>query len=266
MTAPAHVFADCEALAASVAEEITSEIAAAARDGRRYVIGCPSGRTPEPVYTALADRIAGHQVGLGHVTVIMVDEYAEPDADRGFRPIPDDLPHSCTRFGRQRIVDRLNAVAPEPIPADRLWVPDPADPHGFESQVDAAGGLDLVLLASGASDGHVAFNPAGTDRDAGTRVVALDEATRRDNLGTFPTFTGLDEVPRYGVTLGPADLRRAASAIMIVTGAHKARALHEITRATGYTLDWPATIIHECRRPRILADRSAAEPVTTAHG
>ena len=41
----------------------------------------------------------------------------------------------------------------------------PADPEGYEQRLADAGGIDLFLLASGAGDGHVAFNPPGADRD-----------------------------------------------------------------------------------------------------
>ena len=98
-------------------------------------------------------------------------------------------------------MDRLNAGRPEhlQIPADRLWLPDPADPDAYDERIAAAGGIDLFLLASGAGDGHVAFNPPGTEAAARTRVVALPDSTRRDNLATFPTFGGeLDAVPRTG--------------------------------------------------------------------
>ena len=81
-------------------------------------------------------------------------------------------------------------------------MPDPADPEEYDKRIADVGGIDLFLLASGTSDGHVAFNPAGTPVGTRTRVVGLTEQTRRDNLTTFPTFGGLDEVPLYGVTVG----------------------------------------------------------------
>ena len=60
----------------------------------------------------------------------------------------------------------------------------------------------MFILASGASDGHIAFNPSGSDRTSRSRIVPLAEATRLDNMATFPDFTAIDEVPLFGVTVG----------------------------------------------------------------
>ncbi len=56
----------------------------------------------------------------------------------------------------------------------QLWYADPADPAAYDRRIAAAGGIDLFLLASGASDGHVAFNPPGSARrlrDPGDRTA-----------------------------------------------------------------------------------------------
>jgi glucosamine-6-phosphate deaminase len=168
------------------------------------------------------------------------------------------------------IMDRLNAERPEHlrIPADRLWVPDPADPDAYEDRIADAGGVDLFLLASGAGDGHVAFNPPGTDAGARTRVVALPESTRRDNLATFPSFGGhLDAVPRFGVTVGVATIRaRSAEVVMVVHGPDKTAAAERLSAATAYDPAWPATVWVECRHPHLFLDRAAAAqaaPATT---
>ena len=126
--------------------------------------------------------------------------------------------------------------------------------------------MDLFLLASGAGDGHVAFNPPGTEAAARTRVVALPDSTRRDNLATFPTFGGeLDAVPRYGVTVGVATIReRSAEVVMAVHGADKTVAARWLSTATAYDPDWPATVWVECRNPHLYLDRAAASSTTPA--
>jgi glucosamine-6-phosphate deaminase len=93
-------------------------------------------------------------------------------------------------------------------------------------------------------------------------VVELTEPTRRDNLQTFPTFRGLDQVPRHGVTVGIATIRELSrAAIMIITGGHKQTAARRLAAATSYDPSWPATVLSDCVSPMLLADRDAAAPL-----
>jgi glucosamine-6-phosphate deaminase len=177
-------------------------------------------------------------------------------------PVAQTRSYSCRRFATVEILGRLNAGRPADLSVrtENLWLPDPADPGGYERRLEAAGGIDLFLLASGAGDGHVAFNPPGAERDSRTRVVRLPDSTRRDNLATFPAFGGdLGAVPSHGVTVGVATIReRSKEVIMVAHGADKRLAARRLTEATAYEPDWPATVVTECRAPQIFLDRAAA--------
>jgi glucosamine-6-phosphate deaminase len=251
----------------AAATQIADAIQAASAEGRRFVLGCPSGRSPQTTYEQLASIVAERGLDLSRVVVALMDEYVERTAD-GFRPVDPALPHSCVGFGRRDILDRLNAVAlpGHRIPQENLWAPDPRAADGdYDRALEEAGGIDLFLLASGASDGHVALNPVGAAADTVTRVVALGDDTRRDNLGTFPTLRSLDDAPRYGVTVGIRTIRELSrSVIMVVTGEHKQPTVRRLAAAEAYEPDWPATIFTQCASPRFLVDRSAAGLLQTA--
>ncbi|MFP3466802.1 6-phosphogluconolactonase [Leifsonia sp. SIMBA_070] len=247
---------------------IADAIQAATAAGRPFVLGCPSGRSPLTTYEQLAVLVAERDLDLSRVVVALMDEYVEKTAD-GFRAVDPALPHSCLGFGRREIVDRLNAAARpgRRIPDRNLWSPDPEAQEGdYDRALEAAGGIDVFLLASGASDGHVALNPVGAAADTLTRVVALGEDTRRDNLGTFPTLGRLEDAPRYGVTVGIRTIRDLSrSVIMVVTGEHKQGTVRRLAAAEAYEPDWPATILTQCASPRFLVDRSAAALLQTSH-
>jgi glucosamine-6-phosphate deaminase len=257
---PPTVFADHRALGQALAAQIADGIALAAREERPYVLGCPGGRSPLSTYAALAGQVTARSLDLRHVVIVMMDDYVVRGED-GFRRIGADLPWSCLRFGRVEIAGRLSAAAGSGrgIAPDRLWVPDPADPGAYDERIADAGGVDLFILASGASDGHVAFNPAGTAANTTTRVVELAEPTRRDNLVTFPEFGGLEEVPRYGVTVGVGTIRaHSRRAVLVAHGADKAPAARRLAAAEAYDPDWPATVISDCARPALYLDQAAA--------
>ena len=129
----------------------------------------------------------------------------------------------------------------------------------YDERLRTAGGVDLFLVAAGASDGHVAFNPAGTPIAERTRVIRLSTATRRDNLETFPGFSSLDEVPKLGVSVGLGTIAEQARRVMLVmTGVEKRAALLRLRRCTDFTPEWPASFVYRCRNPMILVDRLAS--------
>lgn len=256
MSLPPIVRPDADAVGDEVAATILDRLAAAGR--RPFLLGCPSGRTAMPVYRALA-RHAARGADLSPLVIVMMDDYVEAD---GRRRVAPDLPYSCLGFARRHILGPIAdgcARAGTSAPTE-IWVPDPADPGGYDEAIAAAGGIDLFLLASGAGDGHIAFNQPGTPRDARTHVTALGEVTRRDNMGTFPEFASLDMVPTHGVTVG-VDTITACSreVVMIICGEHKRDAYARITAAEAYEPDWPATVVVECKNPTLIADRAAAE-------
>jgi glucosamine-6-phosphate deaminase len=121
-----------------------------------------------------------------------------------------------------------------------------------------AGGIDFFILACGASDGHVAFNPPGSTRESRTRIIELPDSTRRDNLQTFPEFGSLSAVPTHGISVGIATITDAKEAAMLLWGKGKAESLARINAANRYDPAWPATVIHECAGGQILSDREAA--------
>lgn len=190
----------------------------------------------------------------------MMDEYAVQLASGKYRNIDEKFHFSCRAFAFHEIRDVLNEGLEEEmrIPFDQILVPEASHPSEYEERLRTLG-VDCFLLASGAADGHVAFNGRGTSRNAHTRVTALAEETRRDNMHTFPDFKSLEEVPKFGVTVGPDSIARVSRrAIMLLQGEHKKTAFHQICSANNYDSEWPATIITECENPLIFADSTSA--------
>ena len=262
------VFDGPESVGRALAALIADELGARA-PGRPFLLGCPSGRSPHSAYLALASEVAARRLDLSGMVIVMMDEYVESDAVGVIRRVDPAAPHSCARYGQVEIVARLNAAAQpkQGIAPDRFWVPDPADPAGYDQMISGHGGVDLFILASGASDGHVAFNPPGTGRDSGTRVVRLAEQTRHDNLHTFPSFDrDIDRVPRCGVTVGVGTIREySKQVVMVAHGDVKARTVMRVAMADRYQPDWPATVLAECARPRLFVDEAAASAITGRH-
>jgi glucosamine-6-phosphate deaminase len=254
------IYPDADELGDRLGREILDGIERARAANRRFLLGCPGGRSLLSTYQALARRAGDTGAGLAHLVIVMMDEYVVPSGE-GFSYCPAHAHYSCRRFAEHEIRRRLNqAIRFEArIPPDNVWLAEPADPGAFDARLAAAGGVDLFLLASGASDGHVGFNPPGSAIDSGSRIIRLAETTRRDNLATFPAFEELAAVPTHGVSVGLGTIARlSAAVVMVLNGAYKQAAALRLLGEAAFTPDWPATIVHCCRNARIALDESAA--------
>ncbi len=284
MTVDPEVFAEPQTLGQRAAEVVAEGIVRAGEAARPFLLGCPGGRSAASTYAALAQLVAARSIDLSHLVIVMMDDYLVRGPDGALVHEDRTAAHSCVRFGVEEIIDPLATAAGQGIgTSDRerggrggssphggiqLWVPDPADPGAFDDRIAAAGGIDLFLLASGAGDGHVAFNGPGSAADSRTRVVGLAERTRLDNLATFPSFEGrLERVPQHGVTVGiDTIVRHSASVIMLVHGADKGVAARHLLAADGYDPDWPATVYAACAHPRLFLDEAAVAAAALAPG
>jgi glucosamine-6-phosphate deaminase len=224
----------------AIGERLAGEIADRHDRARGpFLLGCPGGRSLRSTYTALR-RL---RRPFDRLVVVMMDEYVGA---------PADAHYSCTRFASAEIARPLG------VPAERVWLPDAADAAGYDDRIDRAGGVELFLLASGASDGHVAFLPPGSPRDGRTSVVEIAESTRRDNLATFPEFRSLAEVPLRGVSVGLGTIEAARSLRLVLHGRDKRAAAARLRSLDRFDASWPASIVHEHEDALVLLDEAAA--------
>ena len=253
-----RVFEGEQKLGRALASRIVDGVGEAGQEGRNFLLGCPGGRSPLSTYRALPKLAAEQSVDLSPLVVVMMDDYVIPTRS-GYIHVPIEAHFSCRRFAIEEIGNPL-AHLPGAPKEDRIWMPDPADPPAYDARIAAAGGIDLFLLASGASDGHIGFNPAGSPRDSITRIVELATSTRTDNLRTFPEFESVDDVPTHGVTLGISTIaERSRSAVMVCLGAEKRPAVERISSAYRYDSSWPATIVAEIPDSEVWVDGAAVE-------
>src|SRR5262245_36006905 len=136
----------------AASRRLAGDIAKAIAQTPTLVLGLPTGRTPIPLYRALVARHRAGRLDFRRVTVFNVDELAG---------LPASHPASYAAFMQRHLFRYLN------VTRGRVHLPNGAatDLHDearrYEAAIDAAGGLDLVLLGIG-ENGHIAFNEPGT--------------------------------------------------------------------------------------------------------
>lgn len=260
MTAESRTFPSADELGLAAAELIIEGIRGASIEARRYLLGCPGGRSPRPIYQALGRRAASNGIDCSHVMIVMMDDYLDMNASSPAL-VAAEAHYSCRGFAEHEIRQVVNRGL-EPghrISSDAIWLPDPVDPADYDKRLAGAGGIDLFLVASGASDGHVAFNGPGADVEGETSLVALAMTTRDDNMTTFPQFERLGDVPTRGVSVGLGTIRDLSHSVLLVLhGADKQRSARRVA-AGRYEADWPATFIHQCPDAHVWMDALASD-------
>ena len=259
-----RVFPSPDAIGDHLAPLLLQRIESTRLSRERFYLGCPTGRTPRPIYNAMARLLSEKPQDISHLVMVMMDEYLV-GAEGGLEYAAANNSWSCHHFAHAEIAARLNEGLPSKrqLQNDSIWFPDPREPDAYDKRIAEVGGINFFILASGASDGHVAFNPPGSARDSRTRIVALSEETRRDNLQTFPIFGTLAQVPSHGISVGIATIASAKEAAMVVWGGAKKLTLSRILAADRYDPQWPATVIHEVATRQILCDTVASAPSGT---
>jgi glucosamine-6-phosphate deaminase len=222
----------------------------------KFVLGLPAGRSPRSTFRSVVHYAGSTSADLSRIHIVLMDEFVERAAS-GWRICDREAHFSCRRLIEAELLEPLRQVLgmASAIPPENLHWPDPSDPDGYETLVECFGGIDLFLLASGTSDGHVAFNPPGTSLSSRTRVLELAETTRSDNVATFPEFRGLHAVPRHGVSVGLGTVSRwSRRAILILNGSHKQVSAQRLRQLGRFDASWPASVIFECNGAAIFVD------------
>ncbi len=201
------------------------------------------GNSPLDLYA----RVAALRLSLHHLRVFMLDEYVG---------VPAAHPRNCANLLHRSVVDawripgaQYHRIRPEPDLAL-------ASVLAHERAIDAAGGLDVLILGLG-QNGHLGFNEPGSPPDSTARLVPLQpisiEANRR-------WFEGA-HAPDTGVTVGLKTLLAARHILVLAFGPHKVRAVTAAIEKAPCA-DCPASFLQRHSETWIHLDAAAAEGLT----
>jgi glucosamine-6-phosphate deaminase len=210
----------------------------------RPVLGLATGSSVELAYEELAALVSADPAlrdGMNRAEGFALDEYVG---------LPAGDPNSYLATLQREV------AVPIGLPPDRLHVPPVSgaeDLGAYDRQISAAGGVGVQLLGIG-GNGHIGFNEPGSPLDAGTRLITLDERTRRDNARFFASPA---QVPTQAVTQGIGTILRARRLVLLAFGGQKAKAL--AAALTGpVTPQLPASALQRHPDVIVLADPEAA--------
>lgn len=247
---PCYVFDSVRDLARHVAHQIASTIRQRNTLGKSAVLGLPTGSTPVSVYRELIRMHREEELDFANVVTFNVDEYYGLAADAS---------QSYHRWMHESFFKHVN------IPPHNTHIPDgnvpmeSVDEHcrDYERAIEAAGGLDLLLLGIG-RNGHIGLNEPFSGRKSRTRLCRLDPVTR---MAAASDFYGEENVPTHALTMGMATMLGAKRILLIALGEHKSAVIRE-TAEGPVTERVPASFLQEHPDATLVVDSAAANRLT----
>jgi glucosamine-6-phosphate deaminase len=247
---PVSVFENPSEASIDVAHRIANIIKTKQQANENAVIGLATGATPIEVYDELVRLHKEEGLSFKNVITFNLDEYypMQPDADQSY-----------VSFMNSHLFDHIDIERSNiNIPDGTLKLEDiPAFCLEYEKKIEKLGGLDVQILGIGRT-GHIGFNEPGSAPNSGTRLVTLDDLTRRD---AARDFGGKSFVPTKAITMGIGTIFRAREIILMAWNRKKASIIRKAVEGE-ISSEVPATYLQLSDHVEFILDREAASLLT----
>ncbi|GAA4432917.1 glucosamine-6-phosphate deaminase [Pontibacter saemangeumensis] len=247
---PVTVYPDEHIASVKVAHRVADLIRGKQRQGERAVLGLATGATPVEMYAELVRLHREEGLGFQNVVTFNLDEYY---------PMSPTAAQSYVTFMNENLFDHID------IPKENIHIPDGtlskdeivAYCLAYERKIEELNGLDLQILGIGRT-GHIGFNEPGSAPNSGTRLVTLDDLTRRD---ASRDFGGKENVPTKAITMGIGTIFKAREIILMAWSQKKAPIIKKAVEGE-ISSDVPATYLQLSDKVEFVLDMDAASALT----
>lgn len=243
---PVKIWENSKDASVHVARSIALAIRQKQQDGETIVLGLATGSSPIKVYEELVRLHREEKLSFKNVITFNLDEYY---------PMKPDAQQSYVRFMHEYLFDHID------IPRENINIPDGTLPieavedycRAYEKKIEQLGGIDIQLLGIGRT-GHIGFNEPGSWDDSKTRLVRLDNLTRRDAIKDFILE---ENVPYRALTMGIGTIMKARLIYLMAWGSHKAHILKEAVEGE-ISSTVPATYLQNHPNVKVYLDAAAS--------
>jgi glucosamine-6-phosphate deaminase len=247
---PVTVFKNPQEASINVANRIAKIIKEKQAQNQHAVLGLATGATPIKVYAELVRLHKEEGLSFKNVITFNLDEY--------YPMQPTDV-QSYVSFMNENLFDHID------IDKNNVHIPDgtiklediPAFCLAYERKITDVGGLDMQILGIGRT-GHIGFNEPGSAPNSGTRLVTLDDLTRRD---AARDFGGKSFVPTKAITMGVGTIFKAREIVLMAWNGKKASIIKKTVEGE-MSSDVPATYLQLSDNVEFILDEDAAALLT----
>ncbi len=247
---PVTVFNNPKAASISVANRIANIIKEKQANNQTAVLGLATGATPILVYAELVRLHKEEGLSFKNVVTFNLDEYY---------PMQPTAAQSYVTFMNENLFDHIDIDKKNVhIPDGTLALEDiPAFCLDYERKIGDFGGLDMQILGIGRT-GHIGFNEPGSAPNSGTRLVTLDDLTRRD---AARDFGGKSFVPTKAITMGIGTIFKAREIVLMAWNRKKAPIIKKAVEGE-MSSEVPATYLQLSDNVEFILDEDAASLLT----
>jgi len=206
------------------------------------VLGLATGSTPLGLYSELVRRYEAGELSFSSARSFNLDEYY---------PIKKSHPQSYDSFMRENLFDKVN-FSQSQLPSGEASDPI-AECARYDAELEAAGGIDLMLLGIGLN-GHIGFNEPAVSYPLGTNLVDLTENTLEANSRFFGAN---EQQPTRALSMGIGSIFNSKSILLLISGANKAPIAKKLFDGIIHT-DVPACLLLLHPNVTVILDRAAA--------
>lgn len=228
-----------EAVAAYVSDILHEAI----QKNPTLVLGLATGKTMIEIYQHFVDLVHWRNVDLFGITTFNLDEYLVENKAKSFIGFmkhylfkPLQLNDFQINFLSYKATDKT---------AEGLC-------KDYEKKILDAGGIDIQLLGIG-RNGHIAFNEPGSSIKSRTRLVYLQEETRKD---VVHDFGNLGAVPKKALTIGISTILETRKIILVATGKEKAEIIKKAIKGK-VSETVPASFLQKHTNVLVVLDKEA---------
>lgn len=214
---------------------------------RPFVLGLPTGSSPEGIYARLVKAYQEGKVSFANVVTFNMDEYLglQPSHPQLYHYFMFDKLFNHVDIPRKNI-HILNGLAKDPD----------AECAEYERQIKKYGRINLFLGGLG-PEGHLAFNEAGSSRGSKTRKVDLVPSTLKANSRFFDNDSS--KVPKQALSVGISTILDSSDEIaIIVLGAAKKYALEKTLHGKANDAAFPLSYLRDHSNVLVVCDLAAA--------
>ena len=211
-----------------------------------FVLGLPTGSSPEGMYACLVKACKEGRVSFKNVITFNMDEYVG---------LPEEHPESYHSFMARNLFDHIDIKKENVHILNGNAADLEKECEHYEQMILDAGGIDLFIGGIG-PDGHIAFNEPCSSLSSRTRQKTLTTDTIIANCRFFDN--DVNKVPKSALTVGVGTVMDAKEVMILVNGHHKARALQAAVEGP-VTHYWTISAQQTHRHGIIVCDEAATD-------
>lgn len=246
---PTQIYESSVEASLSIARDIAHKIKNKTIAGQKFVLALPGGHSPQTIYQELIRLHKEDGLSFKDVVIFNIYEFypLAPQSNGNLKLLKEsfldyidiDLNNVYSPDGQVRKEEILNYC------------------KAYEQTIQNVGGIDYLLLGLGRA-GNIGINIAGSSMNSNTRLVLLDQQSRKEAINTFGS---LEQVPPSAVTMGISTIMRAREIALIAWGEDKAKSIKDVVEGP-VSESVPASCLQAHPNTTVHIDLNAAFSLT----